>query len=146
MPSRRSTLSAPSCAVPNTDPLPPRGSVLINGGALSTATTHVNLTLWASDTVDPEVHDFGPDYLPPDDSASGVADMMISNNPDFSGAAWEPYGTSKPWVLAQTSGLATVYAKYKDAVGNVSETYAATIWIGQSSCSIFSVSVLPLRG
>jgi uncharacterized protein YegL len=132
---RRSTLSAPSCAVPNSDPLAPRGSVLINSGAQSTASPHVNLTLWASDNVDPEVHDFGPDYLPPADSASGVTEMMISNNPDFGGAAWEPYGTSKPWILAQTSGLASVFVKYMDAVGNISETYVATIWIGQNPAS-----------
>jgi hypothetical protein len=128
---RRSTLSAPSCAVPNSDPLPPRGAILINGGAQSTPIQDVDLTLWASDTVDPEVHDFGPDYLPPADSASGVTEMMISNVPDFEGGAWEPYATSKPWTLAQTSGLASVYVKYRDAVGNASETYVATIWIGQ---------------
>jgi hypothetical protein len=81
------------------------------------------------------VHDFGPDYLPPADSASGVTEMMISNNPDFGGAAWEPYGTSKPWILAQTSGLASVFVKYMDAVGNISETYVATIWIGQNPAS-----------
>ncbi len=131
----RSAPSAPSCAVPNTDPLAPHGSVLINGGAQSTPIQDVDLTLWATDTVDPEVHDFGPDYLPPADSASGVTQMMISNLPDFSDGAWEPYGTSKPWLLAQESGLASVYVKYMDGVGNLSETYVATIWIGSDPAS-----------
>jgi hypothetical protein len=129
--ARRSAPSAPSCAVPNTDPLPPRGAILINGGAQSTPVRDVNLTLWASDSVDPEVHDFGPDHTPPADSASGVTQMMISNLPDLSDGVWEPYDTSKPWTLAQTAGLASVYVKYMDAVGNVSETYVATIWIGK---------------
>lgn len=136
---RRSTFSAPSCAVPNTDPLPPHGWVQINGGAQSTPTTNVNLDLWASDEVDPEVDDFGEQHMPPADSASGVTQMMISNSPSFEAGAWEPYATSKPWNLAQSSGLASVYVKYMDAVGNVSDTYVATIWIGQDP----AVGVLP---
>jgi len=57
--------------------------------------------------------------------------MLISNRPDFSGAAWEPYALSKAWTLVETYGLATVYVRYMDAVGNESDTYAATIWVGQ---------------
>ncbi len=129
----RSTTSAPTCAVPNTDPLAPHGSVQINGGATLTLIPDVTLNLWASDTVDPAVEGFGPQYLPPEDSASGVTEMQISNIPDFSGASWEPYATSKtPWTLGQTSGLASVYVRYKDAIGNVSDTYVATIWVGSS--------------
>jgi hypothetical protein len=131
----RSAPSAPSCAVPNTDPLAPHGSILINGGAQNTPIQDVDLTLWASDTVDPEVHDFGPDYSPPADSASGVTQMMISNLPDLSDGVWEPYDTNKPWLLAQDDGLASVYVKYMDGVGNVSETYVATIWVGSDPAS-----------
>ncbi len=123
--------SAPTCATPNNDPLPPHGSVQINGGAQSTNTPDVTLDLWASDSIDPDAHEFGPEYLPPADSATQVTQMMVSNDPAFNGAAWESYGTSKPWTLAQTSGLATVYVKYMDAEGNVSDTYTASIWVGQ---------------
>jgi Mg-chelatase subunit ChlD len=126
----RSSFSAPTCAVPNVDPLGPHGGVLINGGAAATLLPDVMLDLWASDQVDPAVEGFGDQFLPPEDSASGVTEMMISNSPDFSGAAWEPYATSKPWMLAQNSGLASVYVKYRDALNNESETYVATIWVG----------------
>ncbi len=137
--------SAPTCATPNSDPLPPHGSVLINGGAQSTSTPDVNLDLWATDTVDPEVHELGPDYLPPADSATSVTQMLISNDPAFSGAVWEAYATSKAWTLDQSSGMATVYVKYMDATGNTSDTYTATIWIGQDpavSPSLFLPLVL----
>ncbi len=127
---RRSTFSAPTCAVPNTDPIGPHGSVQINSGAAVTLIQDVNLNLWATDTVDLEVDDFGPQFPPPPDTASGVTEMMISNAPDFSGAVWEPYADSKPWTLAQDAGLASVFVKYRDAVGNESEVYVATIWVG----------------
>jgi hypothetical protein len=128
---RLSAPSAPTCAVPNSDPLPPHGAVLINDGAAFTPDPLVTLNLWASDSVDPATRDLGPEYLPPSDSASGVTHMLISNHPGFIGAAWEPYGTSKAWALEETYGLATVFVKYRDAVGNESETYAATIWVGR---------------
>jgi hypothetical protein len=126
----RSAFSAPTCAVPNTDPIGPHGWVLINGGAAATFSTNVMLDLWASDAIDPEVDDFGPQFLPPEDSASGVTEMMISNSPAFDGAAWEAYATSKPWTLGQSSGLASVYVKYRDLLNNESDTYVATIWVG----------------
>jgi hypothetical protein len=127
--NRRSTLSAPTCAVPNADPVGPHGGVTINDGDSATLTPAVTLNLWATDAVDPEVDSPAPDFLPPADSATGVTQMMISNAPDFAGASWEAYATSKPWTLAQSSGLATVYVKYQDAVGNESEVYVATIWV-----------------
>jgi hypothetical protein len=117
--------------VPNTDPLPPHGAVRINAGEQSTNSPNVSLDLWATDSVDPEVHDFGPDFTPPADSATQVTHMMVSNDPSFAGSAWEAYANSKPWTLGQTSGLATVYVRYRDATGNVSETAVATIWIGR---------------
>jgi hypothetical protein len=104
--------------------------VRINGGASFTDNPNVSLNLWASDEIDPELQGFGPQYLPPADSATGVTEMLISNNPDFSGASWEAYTTSKPWTLGQTIGLASVYVRYRDTLNNESVTYVATIWVG----------------
>ncbi|MEW6610812.1 MAG: PQQ-binding-like beta-propeller repeat protein [Patescibacteria group bacterium] len=50
------------------------------------------------------------------DRGSGVADMMVSNKRDFAGASWQPYQESLPWVMEGSS----VYAKFRDAAGNVS--------------------------
>jgi hypothetical protein len=81
-------------------------------------------------------------FLPPDDSASGVTDMIISNYADFHDASWEPYGTSKPWTLLQTSGLATVYVKYRDAYGNQTDLIVGTIYVGTGP--IYSSFYLPM--
>ncbi len=122
----RTPLSPPTCATPNEDPLPPHGWVLINDGARSAPGPDVTLTFWASDDVDPHLPDEA-EFLPPDDSASGVTEMMVSNYPDFRDASWEPYAESKAWKLAQSSGLATVYVKYRDDYGNESDVATATI-------------------
>ncbi|MGD8751304.1 MAG: VWA domain-containing protein [Anaerolineales bacterium] len=121
--------SAPTCVTPKVDPLPPHGYVLINGGAQSTLSTDVELTLWASDAVDPHNEEIEL-FLPPADSASGVTEMKVSNQPDLGSASWEPYATSKPWTLGQSSGLATVYVQYRDAAGNESDVEVATIHVG----------------
>jgi hypothetical protein len=71
---------------------------------------NVTLSVWASDNL------------------SSVTHMMISNSPDFAGASWEPYAATKAWVLSGTAyGDKTVYARFRDAAGNVSGTYSATI-------------------
>jgi hypothetical protein len=100
--------------------------VLINGGAARTASRNVMLTLWASDFVDPHLAE---EFLPPEDSATGVQEMIISNFADFHDATWEPYATDKPWTLAQNQGLLAVYVKYRDAEGNESDVAVANILV-----------------
>jgi Mg-chelatase subunit ChlD len=126
---RRTPASPPTCVVPNTDPLPPQGYVVINDGAQTTFSTDVTLTLWASDDIDPHNQELEM-FLPPSDSASGVTDMMISNYADMRDGAWEQYNTTKDWTLGQSSGLAAVFAKFRDATGNESEVVSATIHVG----------------
>jgi Mg-chelatase subunit ChlD len=127
----RSGSSAPTCATPNSDPWPPHGGILINGDARVTLIPDVRLSLWATDAVDPETVIPGDEILlPPPDSASGVTEMMISNYADMHDGTWEPYATSKAWTLGQSSGLASVFVKYRDADGNESDVYSATIHVG----------------
>ncbi len=80
------------------DSTPPTGSVIINDGAASTSSTAVTLTLTASD------------------SESGVGEMKVSNDPNFAGAQWEPYRTTRSWVITggTESGPRTVYVKFRD--------------------------------
>ncbi|MBN2146548.1 MAG: hypothetical protein JW726_04130 [Anaerolineales bacterium] len=63
---------------------PPDYSISINGGALYTNQTSVTLNFT---------------------SPSGVAQIMVSNDGGFAGAAWEPYVASKPWEI-------TTYGQY----------------------------------
>jgi hypothetical protein len=57
------------------------------------------------------------------DDVSGVGQMLISNQSDFSGAIWESYATSRAWALGSNG---TVYVRFRDNAGNVSTTYTAT--------------------
>jgi uncharacterized protein YkwD len=44
-------------------------------------------------------------------------EVMIGNDPDFSGAHWEPFACEKIWALSSCGGQKTVYVKYRDASG-----------------------------
>lgn len=94
-----------------TDTTAPTGSVSINGGAATTTSSSVTLTLSATDDVD----------------SAGSLQMMVSNASDFAGASYEAYATSKSWTLAGSFGGKTVYVKFKDSSSNESGSYSATI-------------------
>ncbi len=80
-------------------------SVVIAGGAAQATSTSVTLTL----------------------AATGATQMAISNTVDFSTVSWETYTTSKAWTLLTGDGTKTVYAKFRDAAGNVSTAVSDTI-------------------
>ncbi len=109
--------SAPSHVfqgTPHADPFPPIGSVTIAGGAPIVPTSVVTLSF----SVDPVV---SPGARP---EASEASQMMISNSPGFAGAVWQTFAPTTTWTLApNASGYALVAARFRDADGNVSETY-----------------------
>jgi len=53
----------------------------------------------------------------------GARQMKISNDGTLYDADWEPVATGKTWFLEYGSGTQTVYIKFKDASGNISQTY-----------------------
>ena len=54
-------------------------------------------------------------------SASVDADLMqVSNDPDMTDAAWEPYHSSRSWILEPGDGMRTVYARFRDTADNMS--------------------------
>jgi len=59
-------------------------------------------------------------YVTASDDVSGMADMQISASGVFSGTAWEPYSALKPWTPDGGDGEKVVYARFRDAAGNVS--------------------------
>lgn len=119
--------SAVTCATPRTDPIPPEGSVLIDGGAPATDDPGVALDLAATDNPEPHTAHDGDAPRPGDAEESGVADMRLSNDPDFSGDPWEPYAPTRDWTLPGEPGTATVYVQYRDGAGNTSEPAHASI-------------------
>jgi hypothetical protein len=65
-------------------------------------------------------------HLTAQDDVSGVAGMMISNDPSFSGASWESFVTTKMQYLNSSNQAYKFYAKFQDYAGNESEVYSAT--------------------
>ena len=85
------------------DTTAPTGSILINNGAAYAITTSVTLNLSATDT-----------------GGSGLDAMRFSNG-GGTASAWEPYQTTKAWIIARRSGTKAVYVQFRDRAGNVSD-------------------------
>lgn len=132
---QRSTALSPTCTTPKDDPAPPHGGLAINEGQAATLVPQVTLYLLALDKVDPHLEtDYGAAFMtPPAGSASGVTNMMVCQRSDMQGCVWEAYAPTRPWTLDTSQGLASVFAKYRDAAGNESDVYAATIHVGPGS-------------
>ncbi|MDD2758582.1 MAG: hypothetical protein PHD72_04455 [Patescibacteria group bacterium] len=60
-------------------------------------------------------------------AATDATHMMLSNSADFTGGTWANYATSSAWTLTSGAGVKTVYAKFKDAAGNVSTPVSLVI-------------------
>ncbi|MEW5705461.1 MAG: hypothetical protein AB1743_01465 [Actinomycetota bacterium] len=86
---------------------------IINDREYATNTTTVSLSISA---YDPE-------------PGTGVVEMMISNNYDFSGATWEAYATSRSWELTPGDGIKIAYIKFRDLAGNESFVYSDDIFL-----------------
>ncbi|CAN5176455.1 hypothetical protein BH09PAT1_BH09PAT1_0960 [soil metagenome] len=89
----------------------PSGSLVINSGSTSTATTSVTLTPSASDDID----------------SSSWLQIKISNLSDFSDANWQTFSSSFAWSLSNGTGVKSVSAQFRDSAGNVSATSTANI-------------------
>jgi hypothetical protein len=102
-----SALSAQQSAyIPVPDTTPPTGSVSINGGAGSTTSRDVTLTISASD-------------------AAGTVTGMRFSNDGSTYSSEVAYASSYPWTLSSGDGTKTVYALFKDSSGNWMTTPAA---------------------
>jgi hypothetical protein len=72
-----------------------------------------------------------------DDTGCGVVEYQISNQPDLFGADWTTVSDQSsekidlfmtiPWNLSEGYGEKTVYVRFRDGAGNVSEIYSDTI-------------------
>jgi len=116
----------PEEVTPKSDPDPPSGIVLIEGGAPSTTSREVALYLNASDEP--------LEGLPTPGSAATIAnpwmqqnrisgdiEMLISNDATMGGATWEPLASTKAWTLECEAGeLCIVYARFRDGAENES--------------------------
>jgi fibronectin type 3 domain-containing protein len=99
------------------DSLPPTGAIVINNGATSTNSSSVTLILACTD------------------SGSGCSEMQIgySSNDGGSASSWQPFASSYPLSLSGSDGTYTVNVQFKDAAGNVSSIYSASIVLNTSA-------------
>ncbi len=111
---------------PAADTTPPSAtSVSINAGAATSTTLTATLTLAATD----------------------ATQMIISNDAGFTGAPWETYATSKTWTLTTGDGVKTVYAKFRDAAGNMSTAVSDTITVsGSGTIAVVVTPPAPTQG
>lgn len=99
----------------------PTGSVVINGAAAATNSSTVTLTLAATDAL------------------SAVTQMRFSNNGTSYNAA-VVYASTASWTLATGAGTKTVYAQFKDAVGNWSAASTDTIVLDTTAPTVSGVA------
>lgn len=107
------------------DSISPTGSVSINGGAAYTSAGSVTLTLSATD------------------GSGTVSEMCISNNGVFDTGTWEAYATTKAWALSTGDGIKTVYVKFKNLSGNISDAVSHTITLDTTPPSVNSIVISP---
>lgn len=89
------------------DTLPPTGNLFLG---------HV------TDSTNPDIY-----IISSTSDASGVTQMIYSENPEFSDAIYIPYKQSDLYTLSSGYGTKTIYIKFKDAAGNESIRYSASI-------------------
>ena len=88
----------------------PSGTVTIAAGAGYSTSSSVTLGVSASDNL------------------NGVSQMRFSND-DATWSAWQTYGTSANWTLSAGDGPKTVYAQFKDGLGNVAASVTDAITV-----------------
>jgi len=86
----------------------PSGVVQINAGSSCTESQSATLTL-----------DNGGN--------ASITQMIISEDPYFTGAAYEPFASPKDWELSAGFGKKTVYVKLKDSEGLESNVFSDSI-------------------
>ncbi|KMN40574.1 S-layer homology domain-containing protein [Lysinibacillus sp. LK3] len=86
----------------------PSGSIIVNGGQISTSSINVTLNLTATDL-------------------EGEAIEMRFSNDGITWSSWESKISTKSWILSHGEGSKTVYMQLRDTAGNISNTFSDTI-------------------
>jgi Mg-chelatase subunit ChlD len=110
--------SAVKCSesvTPRLDPIDPEAAMLINGSAAQTFDPNVLLSFVP-------IHEEHEESLlhGDEDAFDDIIEVMISNDPHFTDASWQPFDQDIPWQLEDGCGIQTVYARFRDNSGNES--------------------------
>ncbi len=95
--------------------------IFINSGAYSTNSPTVTLTLYNEKVFSSEPGQIGP-----------VVQVMISNSPDFAGAAPQGWAQYVNWTLdtSNASSTKTAYVRFIDGAGRTADSQATIIYQG----------------
>ncbi|NOZ85769.1 MAG: hypothetical protein GXP49_05830 [Deltaproteobacteria bacterium] len=76
------------------------------------------------------------------DDTTAVADIILSEDPNFGGASWQPAVNNQDWVLSSNDGNKRVYIKCRDEAGNEAlGTNTTEITLDQTPPSASFVSI-----
>ena len=105
----------------------PTGTIAINSESAVTDNTLITLSISAQkETVTVSVYDsvYGEvcQTIQPNIELMKISDLI-----DMSTGSWEPYTTTKAWTLTGEDGTKNLYIKFKDSLGNESNTYSDSI-------------------
>jgi hypothetical protein len=87
----------------------PVGLMQINGGATSTSSSTVTLTVSATDSV------------------SGISQIRFSNDGTWDQSSWEPYTSTSSWQLTSGDDVKTVYCQIQDNAGLITTVNSSII-------------------
>ncbi len=106
-------------------PTPPIADRLtINGGALTTTSANVRLSVSASNA---------------DGSQDGLS--MSFSNDGATWSNWQAYASEAPWQLTSGDRIQTVYGRFKNSAGMISSIVSDTITLDTSVQSEYSVTI-----
>ena len=130
-----------SCTTPNTDPHPPHGVIALPSTTTEPTPKTVVLAIDGEDNPETEEHaPFDGALFDPSAEQSGVVEMQISNRADFEDATWEPYNPNKEWTLdPDGNGQATVYVRFRDAAGNVSDVASLVVMVDEENQPLMQI-------
>ncbi len=114
--------NAPSITITLGDGVPAESAEIYYSTFAHSSGYPMNATEVVSELLTPPVNASGAIsiYLGGDDDNSGMAELQCSDNPDFTGAIWEPYVPIKLYTPPGQDGIKTVYVRVRDSAGNVS--------------------------
>ena len=96
-------------------------TITINGGAAKTNNKNVSIAYTWTETWPSEI--------------------MLSEDPGFAGASWQPHGSPVAFVLSDDDEVKTVFIKMKDVVGNESSSISAGIELDMTGPTIDGIVV-----
>ncbi|MEM7536878.1 MAG: peptidoglycan DD-metalloendopeptidase family protein [Chloroflexota bacterium] len=110
-------------------------SVPVMSGLVMSGPVSMRSRLTDTDTLTTAVEVF----LSVQDDNSGVNALQLSERDDFGDANWQDYSALVPWTPSTGDGTKTLYARFRDSAGNVSEVIN-TSYIQDSSSPTATVT------